>query len=214
MGTYAITSTTVGETSAARSFVVNAPLYLNLFITATGVDTTVNQTTPTAAGALTSADAICNSDANKPAASLSIGSMTYKAVLWSTGLRTTTNLATWPMKANTTYQTTQNGSSPKIVGTTNSYAAIWTQTNGIIGTVSGNNAGFLSGLKPVSGTQSWADDSNCSNWTTTYSANTNGALYGWGAALGSWPEYWIGYSRDYCTASKTTWHLLCAEQPA
>lgn len=210
VGTYAITATAVGETSAARSFVVNAPLYLNLFITATGVDTSVNQTgSATAAGAITNADSICNSDANKPSASVSIGSMTYKALLWSNSLR---KLGTdWPIKASTKYQTVQNGASPRLLGTSDANGVLYSLAYQINPTNGGY--GFLAGIVVDTNNQTWTGGLNCSNWTdTTRVAQTNGAYYGF---TGNWyqPPYWVQSSRDYCVSNKTTWYLLCVEQP-
>jgi hypothetical protein len=122
--TYSPVSPAITPTPASSgSFNVNQ-LYLNIYVTSTGVDTSVNQTgSVTAAGAITNADSICNSDANKPSASVSIGSMTYKALLWSNSLR---QLGTdWPIKASTKYQTTQNGASPLLLGTSDANGVLY-----------------------------------------------------------------------------------------
>lgn len=195
--------------ASSGSFDVNQ-LYLNIYVTSTTVDTSVNQTgTVTAAGAITSADSICNSDANKPSASVSIGSMTYKALFWSNGLR---QLGTdWPIKASTKYQTTQNGASPLLLGTSDANGVLYSLAYQINPTNGGYS--FLAGIVVDTTNQTWTGGYNCTNWTdTTTVAQTNGAYYGF---TGNWyqPPYWIEASRDYCKSAKVM-NLLCVEQPA
>lgn len=195
--------------SVVSRFRTKMQLYLNIYVTNTMVDTSVNQSgAKTAAGALVNADSICNSDSNKPPANLSIGSMTYKALVWSNGLRTV-GIAGWPIRANTTYQTTQNGSLPMVLGTSDNNGVLYELMNQINPTNGGY--GFLAGIVVDTVNRTWTGGFNCSNWTdTTTNAGTNGAYYGF---TGNWyqPPYWIEASRTYCSNTATYWRLLCVE---